>query len=165
MRFGSSNLALEARQAARSVRADRAGIADAAGGDWSSRARVVLCEIYGSRPADDTCIGIQLLADVRLIFDEDQLEKMTTTDLLEKLSKVETSPWAEYNHGKPISAVGLSKLLKPFEVYPKNIRMATAVQKGVRAQSIRGGLGTVSPQSSYTPLSSRYSATSRYPCG
>ena len=105
-------------------------IADAAGGDWSSRARVVLCEIYGSRPADDTCIGIQLLADVRLIFDEDQLEKMTTTDLLEKLSKVETSPWAEYNHGKPISAVGLSKLLKPFEVYPKNIRMATAVQKG-----------------------------------
>jgi hypothetical protein len=110
-------------------------IADAAGGDWPSQARAVLCEIYGSRPADDSSIGIQLLADARLIFDEDQLEKMTTADLLEKLSKVETSPWAEWNHGKPMTAVGLSKLLKPFEIYPKTIRVATSTAKGYdRAQ-------------------------------
>jgi hypothetical protein len=105
-------------------------IADAAGGDWPSQARAVLCEIYGTRPADEASIGIQLLADLRLICEDEQLEKMTTTDMLEKLSRVETSPWAEWSRGKPITAVGLSRLLKPFGIYPKNIRMATAVQKG-----------------------------------
>ena len=105
-------------------------IADAAGGGWPSEARTVLCEIYGARPADDTSIGIQLLADVRLIYDGDQLDKMTTTELIEKLSRVETSSWAEWNSGKPITPIGLSRLLKPFEIYPKNIRTATAVQKG-----------------------------------
>ena len=110
-------------------------IADSAGADWPSRARAVLIEIYGSRPADDTSIGIQLLVDVRSIFDEDQLEKVTTADLLEMLSKTETSPWAEWNHGKPITAVGLSKLLKPFDIYPKTIRVATSTAKGYdRAQ-------------------------------
>ena len=39
----------------------------AADGVWPSQARAVLCEIYGTRPADDTSIGIQLLADVHLI--------------------------------------------------------------------------------------------------
>jgi hypothetical protein len=105
-------------------------IADAADGDWPSRARAVLCEIYGTRPADDTSIGIQLLADVRMTYHEGQLDKLPTADLIEKLSRVETSPWAEWNRGKPITAVGLSRLLKPFEIYPKNIRIATAVQKG-----------------------------------
>jgi len=115
-------------------------IADAAGGDWPCHARAVLCEIYGTRPADDTSIGIQLLADVRLIYDnDDQFDKMTTTDLLEKLSKVETSPWAEWNRGKPMTAVGLSRLLKPFEICPKNIRTATGVQKGYERNQFEDG--------------------------
>lgn len=116
-------------------------IADAAGGDWPSRARAVLCEIYGTRPADDTSIGIRLLADVRQIFDEDVTDKMPTTELLEKLSKVETSPWADLTRGKPMTAVGLSRLLKPFEIYPKNIRTATAVQKGYECNQFEDAWG------------------------
>jgi hypothetical protein len=127
-------------------------IADAAGGDWPSRARAVLCEIYGSRSADDNSIGIQLLADARLIFDEDQLEKMTTADLLEKLSKAETSPWAEWSRGKPMTAVGLSRLLKPFEIYPKNIRTGTAVQKGYERNQFEDAWGRYLPKT--PPVSS-----------
>jgi hypothetical protein len=128
-------------------------IADAASEDWPSRARAVLCEIYGARPADDTSIGIQLLADVRLIFDEDQLEKMTTTDLLEKLSKVETSPWADWNHGKPMTAVGLSKLLKPFEIFPKTIRIGTSTAKGYDRAQFEDAWGRYLPKTPPIPLS------------
>jgi len=130
-------------------------IADAAGGDWPSQARTVLCEIYGTRPADDTAIGIQLLADVRVIFDDDELDKIATADLLEKLAKVETSPWAEWNRGKQMTAVGLSRLLKPFEIYPKNLRMATAVQKGYERAQFEDAWSRycpkTSPGSAYPP--------------
>ena len=102
-----------------------------ASGDWPSQARTALCDLYGERLADDMSIGVQLLSDVRRLYAEDeQLEKMTTTDLLEKLSKVETSPWAEWNRGKSITAVGLSKLLKPFEIFSRTIRIGTVTAKG-----------------------------------
>jgi hypothetical protein len=128
-------------------------IADTAGGEWPSQARTVLCEIYGTRPPDDTSTGIQLLADVRLIYHDDQIEKMTTVDLLEKLSKVETSPWAEWNRGKPMTAVGLSRLLKPFEIYPKNIRTTTAVQKGYERYQFEDAWGRYLPKASPGPPS------------
>ncbi len=109
-------------------------IADAAGGEWSSRARTALCDIYGTRPADDTSIGIQLLADMRTIYYEKyRVEKITTPELLGKLWEVETSPWSEFSRGKQMTAVGLSRLLKPFEIYPKNLRTGSGgsgVQKG-----------------------------------
>lgn len=127
-------------------------IADAAGGDWPSQARAVLCKIYGTRPADDTSMGIQLLADLRLIYDEDdQFEKMATTDLLEKLWKVETSPWAEWNRGKPMTAVGLSRLLKPFEIYPKNIRTGAVVQRGYERSQFEDAWGRYLPNNPPAP--------------
>jgi hypothetical protein len=104
-------------------------IADAAGGNWPSRSRAVLCELNGSRPGEDVSVGIQLLRDLRMVFGE-FTAKVTTIDILQDLVEIETSPWAEWNRGKPITAVGLSRLLKAFRIFPKNIRMATGVPKG-----------------------------------
>jgi hypothetical protein len=104
-------------------------IADAAGGEWPVRSRAVLCELYGARPAEDGSIGIQLLADLRMVFDE-LTDKAASADLLEKLTEIETSPWAEWNRGKPITAIGLSRLLKPFRIFPKTIRIGAGTPKG-----------------------------------
>jgi uncharacterized protein DUF3631 len=132
-------------------------IADAAGDDWSERARAALCEIYGTHPADDTSLGIQLLGDVRLIYYEDLADKMPTTELLEKLWKVETSPWAEWNHGKPMTASGLSKLLRPFEIFPKTVRIGTGTAKGYERVHFEDAWGR------YLPNSSPISASSSSP--
>ena len=107
-------------------------IADAAGGDWPARARSVLCELYGSRPMDDASIGIQLLSDLLLIFDElrGADKKIASADLVQELTEIETSPWAEWNRGKPLTPVGLSRLLKPFRIFPKTIRIAEVTAKG-----------------------------------
>ena len=132
-------------------------IADTAGGDWPTQARTVLTELYGARPADDVSIGIQLLGDVRVIFDEDELDKVFTTDLLEKLAKVETSPWAEWNRGKPMSAIGLSRLLRPFQIYPKSLRIATGNAKGYERTQFEDAWGRynakTAPRTAYPPES------------
>ena len=106
-------------------------IADTAGGKWPSLARTVLCEIYGTRPSDDVSIGVQLLIDLRAIFgDEDELEKVATAELVERLARIETSPWSEWNRGKAITGSGLARLLNPFGIFPKTIRIATVTAKG-----------------------------------
>jgi hypothetical protein len=104
-------------------------IADQVGSNWPSQARESIAQIFDGPGAEDQSIGVQLLADIRLIFDEGLLEKIITADLLEKLSKVETSPWAEWNRGKPMTAPRLARLLRPFGIHPKDMR-TPAVKKG-----------------------------------
>jgi uncharacterized protein DUF3631/uncharacterized protein DUF3854 len=110
-------------------------IADAAGGEWPAKSRTVICELYGSRPVEDQSIGIQLLRDARTIFDETEAEKITSGDFVENLTKIETSPWAEWNRGKPMTAVGLSRLLKPFKIFPRKIRIGDATLQGYERSS------------------------------
>jgi hypothetical protein len=44
----------------------------------------------------------------------------------------ETAPWSEYNHGKLITAAGLSRLLRPFDISPRTIRIGENTVKGYR---------------------------------
>jgi len=56
------------------------------------------CELYGARPAEDGSVGIQLLADLRMVFNE-LTDKAASADLMQKLTEIEISPWAEWNRG------------------------------------------------------------------
>ena len=87
-------------------------IADQAAGDWPSRARIAIAQIFDGPGAEDQSIRVQLLTDIRRVFDERQADRMTTDDLIEDLAKFESSPWGEQHHGKPISRHGLSRLLQ-----------------------------------------------------
>ena len=69
--------------------------------------------------AVDDSDRIQLLSDLRDLFEELGAEALPTRRILEKLVSLEDRPWAESSRGKPISAVGLAKLLKPFGIRPK----------------------------------------------
>ena len=103
-------------------------IADEAGGEWPEAVRTAAREIFRSQAADDQNIGVQLLADLKEIFQAQ--DKIFTTDLLEKLKKIETSPWADWSKGKGLTCHGLSKLLKPFEISPRSVRVGEATAKG-----------------------------------
>ena len=43
---------------------------------------------------------------------------------------MENRPWPDFGRGKPITASGVARLLKPFGVRPKSIRTGTGTQKG-----------------------------------
>lgn len=94
-------------------------IADAAGGAWPRRARQAAVALSGGREPEDESMGVQLLADMRLVFDERASARLSTADLLDALRGMEESPWADWRDGRALNAHGLSRLLRPFGVRPR----------------------------------------------
>ena len=97
-------------------------IADDAGGGWAERARraaVVLST--GGDAVDDMAPELQLLADIRDAFGDEQT--IFTKVLLEKLNALDESPWGERRGGLGLDARGLSRLLRPFRIKPRSVRV------------------------------------------
>lgn len=109
-------------------------IADAAGGDWPTRARLALTEIYSGNNTRDESVGVMLLSDIRDVFVERNGESMASKDLAELLGKVEGRPWANWDHPRPLTPNGLARLLAPFDIFPRNLRIGQSVVKGYRRE-------------------------------
>ena len=102
-------------------------IADLAGGDWPSKARRSLIELFSAKEEENT--GVQLLVSCRVAFGESQ-HRITTKDLLDKLIEEETgTPWAHLwendlrNGNVRGPAARIAHLLKPFGIKARTIRM------------------------------------------
>jgi putative DNA primase/helicase len=98
-------------------------IADLCGGTWPEEARKAALALSGSTDEVETHSGIQLLADLRDLFDEHQTDRLASKRVVEALTAMEGRPWPEYRMGKPLTENQLAKILKPFEVRPKGIRL------------------------------------------
>ena len=114
-------------------------IADAAGDRWAVDARAAAVALMGveARAAQeaDQNFGLELLADVRDLFDaEDNPEALSTKAIIESLVALEDRPWATFTKGeKPLTGHKLSRLLKGFGVDPAGtMRIANGTAKGYR---------------------------------
>jgi Protein of unknown function (DUF3631) len=116
-------------------------IADRAGEEWSRRLRRAIVEILGGEASEDQSIRVRLLADIRDVFDSSRAEKLSSIELLSSLAEIETSPWADWKHGKPLNAVGLAHLLRPFLICPRTIRVDDATPKGYLRDSFLDAWG------------------------
>ena len=103
-------------------------IGDVAGSDWSGRDGRAwkACEHVTASTADEeTGAREMVLADLHTIFkDKDWPEAIGTNQVLEDLIAMEARPWNEWKRGKPLTARGLSSLLKPFRVQPRQRKHA-----------------------------------------
>ena len=110
-------------------------IADTAGGDWAGddgRAWRA-CALVTEDAEGETGAGEKLIADLRDVFQNaGDPSALPTTQILETLWAMEGRPWSEWRCGKPLSARGLSDLLKPFKVRPVNIRVNGLIPKGYK---------------------------------
>jgi len=97
-------------------------IADVAGGDWPEKARKALIELYTGDCSEDQSHTTVRLGDIKSIFEEKNCDRLSSGDLIAALVQKETSPWAEWNHGKPLTAISLARLLKSFQIAPRTIR-------------------------------------------
>ena len=102
-------------------------VADVAGGHWPKRAREAAKALVAEAKESSPSLGIRLLSDLRLIFDE--ATEMFTETILRKLHALDEAPWGDFK-GKPLSDRGLAKLLKPYEVKPKVVRIGADVSRG-----------------------------------
>jgi Protein of unknown function (DUF3631)/Domain of unknown function (DUF3854) len=92
-------------------------IADAAGGDWPSSARVAAQHLTGSdEEAYD--LGVQLLADLQRVWPGDDV--VTGAELVELLKDDDDDgQWRNYGRqGKGLTAKSMSNILRPFGIHP-----------------------------------------------
>ncbi len=103
-------------------------IADLAGGDWPTEARAVAIRLAASRDGDDGGWGTQLLAAIRQAMGT--ADAASTVDLLAAINADETMPFGGWREGKGIDARALARLLKPYEVKPRTVRIGHGTAKG-----------------------------------
>jgi Protein of unknown function (DUF3631)/CHC2 zinc finger len=77
--------------------------------EWDDKARAAAIRLEGA--SDKQSIGIQLLADIKCIFDEGGYLTIPSAVLVEKLKEDEEGPWAAWNHGKGLTQNSLATLL------------------------------------------------------
>jgi len=138
-------------------------IADGAGGDWPRAIRQSLIELCAEGQAADSSIRVQLLADIWQIFDSRGVDRLSSADLVAALCDIETSPWAEWSHGKPITPGKLARLLSPHEIKPHSVRIGDKTPKGYQRNDFEDAwsryLRTSSVRLSVPPRESATGAT------
>lgn len=108
-------------------------VADAAGGEWPTAARVAAVSHVTEAKGGTPSLGILLLADLRQVFE--QLTSMSTVDILRSLHELQDSPWNDLK-GKPLDDRGLSRRLKPYGVSRTTIRIGETTVKGYRREDL-----------------------------
>ena len=104
-------------------------IADCAGGDWPKVARDAALKLSGAEH-DSVSLSAELLADIKEIFDNKNIERISTADLIEALCADDEKSWATYNRGKPISPRQFAKRLKEYGINSKTVRIDYKTPRG-----------------------------------
>jgi hypothetical protein len=73
---------------------------------------------------------VQLLRDVRAVFEKLEIRNSVTDQLITNLKEIEDSPWAVIRKGEPLDARGLAQRLRKYGIEPKPIRDGDRVFKG-----------------------------------
>jgi hypothetical protein len=108
-------------------------VADLAGGDWPERARVAAVSLVTASKGDRGSLGIQLLHDLRTVFDG--ADRLPTNTVLERLTGMEESPWSDLR-GKPLDARGLARRLGKYQVKPTVYREGDSTVRGYTAADL-----------------------------
>ncbi|HGP1315667.1 TPA: DUF3631 domain-containing protein [Pseudomonas aeruginosa] len=104
-------------------------IADVAGGHWPKSARQAAIVLHGLE-GDTPSIGAELLQDVKSVFEDKNISKIFSADLLEALLADDEAPWATWNRGKPMSPRQLAAKLADFGIKSGTVRQGYDTKKG-----------------------------------
>jgi hypothetical protein len=109
-------------------------LADLIGGDCPARARQALIAVFDDVEKQQRAIGIQLLRDIRNIFQRNDWPKsLPTATLVGELQSLPARPW---DADGPITDRTLPKMLRPFEIYSRTVRLG----EGKDSRTLRGYL-------------------------
>ena len=83
---------------------------------------------------DSDTIRQRLLADIKAVFENRGADRISSKILVEDLVEIEDHPWGDWRRGNPITQTGLARLLKPFNIHSKTIRLEMKTPKGYELQ-------------------------------
>lgn len=104
-------------------------VADLAGGEWPQRARVAAVTLVTQTSDPTRSLGLSLLADMRAIFNTEQVTTLATERVLHDLHELPEAPWATLR-GVGLDARGLARLLSRYGISPKPVRTHAGVARG-----------------------------------
>jgi len=107
-----------------------------AGDRCPQRAREAAKHLSSSEDAAEEAASVELLADLRSLFDERGAEQIFTDDIQAALLKLDDRPWREWRQGRSLTPRGLARLLAPFGVKPRQIRNGAETRKGYRRSDL-----------------------------
>jgi Protein of unknown function (DUF3631) len=109
--------------------------------DQSERAREAALALSGGEEREDDSITVLLLRDVHHVFQANG-GRLRTADLLRHLYEIEESPWGDW-YGKPLSAHGLSRLLKPYRIRTMPVRVEGETARGYKVEQFADAFARV----------------------
>lgn len=133
-------------------------IADLIGGGWPEKSRMAALAISEGTVNEDT-FGVMLLQDIKKCFSENNTETILTSDLIPYLSGLEDRPWPEFSRGKSITPRQVARLLQPFGILPRTIRIGPETGKGYKKELFYDAFDR------YLPISANSSVTTSHPLG
>lgn len=126
-------------------------IADAAGGNWPTKARNAAASLSGE--LNDDSVGTMLLTDIRGLFDRFGADRLTSQNLCEQLGAMEARPWPEWGKAqKQITPRQLARILEPFGIRPKQGREGEKNWRGYALADFKEAFSRYLPSESATPL-------------
>jgi hypothetical protein len=122
-------------------------IADHAGGPWP-RVAVEAAKALAKAAARiaDESYGHQLLVALAAMFDEDHTV-LASQDLCIALNANEELPFGGMRRGDGIDPRGLARLLRPYDIRPKDVRVVDGIRKGYRVEDFDDAWARYAPQS------------------
>ncbi len=105
-------------------------VADLTGGPWPERARKAALALSGGRDQEDDGAGTRLLRNIRAAFEARAVDRLPSAELVAALLADEEWGWGTWRRGKPLDQRGLARLLAPFGIKPRGIRVGTDTPKG-----------------------------------
>lgn len=103
------------------------------GNEWPETLATAIRSITPTDSEPDN-LSVELLRDLRAVFHKDGGRHMATISILNALYKIEDSPWDELNRGREMTDRQLAKLLRPYGIKPKKIRIGDITAKGYQAE-------------------------------
>lgn len=119
-------------------------VADLVGHEWPERARRAAGALNRGEEIDQSA-RVQLLADLRALFRAKGRDQLGSAAVVESLCKKEERPWAEWSKGRPLTKSQLARLLAPFDVRPKTIRVGDVTSKGYRREDLEDAFARYLP--------------------
>ena len=105
-------------------------VADLAGGPWPERARRAALALSAGRDVQDDELGTRMLRNIQQVFNDKATDKISSMDLVSALVVNDEWGWDSLWKGKGLDQRKLAKILAPFKIGPRNVRIGDAIPKG-----------------------------------
>ncbi len=106
-------------------------IADLAGDIWPERARSAALELAAPGMEQEKSARVRLLEDIRSVFAEHGVPRLTTATLVRDLTRLPESPWNDWK-GKGLNAHTLGRLLGEWDIDSDTWRIKQRQRRGYR---------------------------------